>query len=74
VSLADDGPRPYNLPAFASGVAGSTHVIQPAKRLRQVFSLRQGALAGGFSRAIHVKDDPGVPHAIYQPSGLRGLA
>src|SRR5712691_5059270 len=66
MSLADDGARPYHLPAFASGVAGSTHLIQPAKRRGQIFSLGQGALAGGFSRAIHVKDHPGVSRSIHQ--------
>jgi hypothetical protein len=70
MSLADDGARPDHLPALASGVAGSTHVIQPAKRRGQVFSLRQGARAGGFSRAIEVYDHPGVSRSIHQSPSL----
>ena len=60
---------PDNLSAFASPVARSTDLIQSTKRRREVVSLGKRALAGGFSRAINIKGDPGVSRE--GPSALR---
>ena len=70
VGLTDDGARPYHLAALASGVARSTHVIQPAKGRGQLVGLRQGALPGRLPRPIDVKDHPALSCSIHQPSGL----
>ena len=70
VGLTDDGARPYDLSALASGVARSAHVIQPAKGGRQLVGLRQRSLAGCLPRPIDVKDHPAVSCSIHQPSGL----
>src|SRR5512135_220262 len=70
VGLADDRARPYHLPALAPSVARSTHLIQPAKGLRQVFRLRQRPLPSGFTRAINVENNPRVVRSIHQTSDL----
>ena len=70
VGLTDDGARPDDFPPLAPRVARSTDVIQPAKGRGQVFGLGQGALAGGFPRAIDVKDHPVVSRSIHQAPGL----
>ena len=67
MGLRDDGARPDDLPTLAPRVARGTHLIQPTKGRRQVFCLWQGALPGGFTRPIDVKDYPVVSRSIYQP-------
>jgi len=49
---------------------GGTHVIQPPKRRGQVFGLGQGALTGGLTGAIKIKDDPLTACSIDQVPGL----
>ncbi len=69
VGLADDGARPHHLPALAAPVARGTDLIQPAKGRRQVFGLGQGALAGGFTRAINDQRRP--RRCLFDPPGFR---
>ncbi len=54
--LQDGGTGPDNLATLASEIASSAHLAQPSLRSRAVCRLRQGSLAGGLSRAIHVED------------------
>src|SRR5215831_15356443 len=70
VSQADDRAGAHRLPALASGVASSADIIQSAEGWRQGFGLRQGALTGGLTRAIQIKDEPRVAHPIDQALGL----
>ncbi len=70
VGLADDGARPYDLSPLASCVPRGTDLIQPAKGWGQVFGLGQGPLAGRLTRAIKIKDHPGVSRSIRQPPHL----
>ena len=70
VGLAHDGAGSHHLPTLAPGVAGGTHLIQPAKGWRKIFRLRQSALTGCLTRAINVKDDPGISCSIEQASRL----
>jgi len=70
VRLRNRRARPDDLPTFAPFVAGGTHLIQPAEGLRQVLGFRQGALTGGFTRAINSKDHPPAARSIYQTPGL----
>jgi len=70
VGLADDRAGTHHLPPLAPGVARSTHVIQPPKRRGQVFGLGQGALTGGLTGAIKIKDDPLTACSIDQVPGL----
>jgi hypothetical protein len=64
VCLADDGPRPHDLPTLAPGVARSTDLIQPTMSRGQILGLGQSALAGGLARAIDIKDYLHVPDSI----------
>ena len=70
VGLTDDGARPDDFPALASRLASSTDLIQPAIGRWQLFCLRQGALAGGFTRAIDIEDHPSATLSIYQAACL----
>src|SRR5258708_3107362 len=68
VGLADDGSRPYHLPALAPGVARGPHVIQPAKGRGQIVSLRQGA-AGPPPASRRCRRPP--RHFPFDPPALR---
>ena|SRR5579859_1326148 len=68
--LSNRCSRSDNLPAFAASVARSADLIQPARGWRQVFGLGQGALARSFTRAVDIKDGPGVALSIKEPSRL----
>src|SRR5579859_5062530 len=70
VGLTNDGSCSYPLSTLAPGVARGTHVIQPAKRRGQIVDLRQGALTDRLTRAVNVKDDPGIACWIQQASHL----
>jgi hypothetical protein len=65
VRLGNRRARPDDFPTFAPFVPGGTHLIQPAEGLRQVLGFRQGALTGGFTRAINIKDHPPAARSIY---------
>ena len=69
MGLADDRARAHDFPALAPGVARGTDLIQPAKGRGQIFGLGQGALPGGFTRPIDVKDHP--RRCPFDPAGLR---
>src|SRR6266700_8212954 len=60
----------HDLSSLAPGVTRSTQLLQPTLGSRQVCCLRQGALAGRFSGAIDVEDDPTDSTAIHQSPGL----
>ena len=70
MGLTDDSTRPNHLPTLAAPVARSAHVIQPAKGWGQIFGLGQGALASCLTRAIQIKDYPGISCSIRQASRL----
>jgi hypothetical protein len=70
MGLTDHSAGSHHFPALAPGVARGTDVIQPAKGWRQLLGLGQGALTGGFARAIKIKDHPRVPGSIRQPARL----
>lgn len=65
LSLRNPRARSDDLPALAPRVARGTHVISPPKGRRQVFCLWQGPLTGRLTRAIDIKDSPGVSHSIH---------
>jgi hypothetical protein len=70
VGLADDGAGTDDFPTLAPHVASSTDFLQPAKGRWQLFSLRQGALAGGLTRAIDIEDHPLEALSIHQTACL----
>ena len=70
VLLGDHRAGAHDLSSLAPGVTRSTQLLQPTLGSRQVCCLRQGALAGRFSGAIDVEDDPTDSTAIHQSPGL----
>ncbi len=74
VGLADRCTGTHHFSSLASRVARSTHPVQPALRLRQVVTVRQGALPCGFPRPIHVENDPALALPIKQACLLRVFA
>src|SRR5712691_5383592 len=70
VSLRDDRAGTHHFSSLASRVPSSTQFLQPTRSGRQVGELWQGPLAGCFSGAIDVKDEPAPPTAIHQSPGL----
>jgi hypothetical protein len=60
MGLTDHRPGPHYLSALAPPIARSTELIQPAMSRGEIFCLRQSALASRLTRAIKIKDHPGV--------------
>src|SRR5260370_1049062 len=70
VGLTDNSARPDDFPTLTPCVASSTDFIQPTIGRWQFLCLGQGALAGGFTRAIDIEDHPLEALSILQAACL----
>src|SRR2546430_11760999 len=70
MGLRDDGARPDDFPALASGVARRTDLGQATLCWRQRLCLWQGTLSGGLPCPIDVKDHMFVACAIDKLAGM----
>ena len=68
--LQNGRPGSHDLPSFAPGVAGSTHLTQSALCSGTITGVRQRELTGSFSRAIHIEDQIVCPLPIPASTGF----
>src|SRR5258708_35032220 len=70
MGLQDRGTGTDDFSSLAPCVARGTQRTQAPRWRRPIRGLRQGALAGGLARAIHIEDEEVVPMPVEQPTWM----
>src|SRR5258708_17421799 len=70
MGLQDRGTGTDDFSSLAPCVARGTQRTQAPRWRRPIRGLRQGALAGGLARAIHIEDEEVVPLPVEQPTWM----